>query len=76
MSNTATEDPKLKTLTARELEILRAIGRGNTANQIGAQLKISPKTVDAHRESIKKKLGVHSIVELVKYAIRTKLVEP
>lgn len=55
-------------LSARERDVFRLLVRGMTTRQIAAELKISGKTVDTHRERILKKLGLHSAVELVRYA--------
>jgi DNA-binding NarL/FixJ family response regulator len=63
-------------LTAREAQILRMIGRGMSRNEIAKALFRSSKTVDAHQQSIMKKLKIHDRVELVRYAIREGLVEP
>jgi two-component system response regulator NreC len=65
----------LDVLSQRELEVLEAVAEGHTNNQIGAQLGISPKTVARHRERIMHKLNLHSSTELVKFAIRTGLID-
>jgi len=65
----------LDVLSKRELEVLEAVAEGYTNNQIGEQLGISPKTVARHRERIMHKLNLHSSTELVKFAIRTGLIE-
>jgi DNA-binding NarL/FixJ family response regulator len=65
----------LDVLSKRELEVLEAVAEGNTNNQIGEQLGISPKTVARHRERIMHKLNLHSATELVKFAIRTGLID-
>ncbi|MFL7890845.1 MAG: response regulator [Anaerolineales bacterium] len=65
----------LDVLSRRELEVLEAVAEGNTNNQIGEQLGISPKTVARHRERIMHKLNLHSSTELVKFAIRTGLID-
>lgn len=65
----------LDVLSQRELEVLEAVAEGNTNNQIGEQLGISPKTVARHRERIMHKLNLHSSTELVKFAIRTGLID-
>lgn len=57
------------TLTRRELEIFRLIGRGDTARDIAVALDISKKTVEAHRENIKAKLGLPSAPALTRTAI-------
>ncbi len=58
----------VEALTPREIEILKLIVEGNTNRQIGEQLKISFRTVEGHRANIADKLGLHSRVELVRYA--------
>jgi DNA-binding NarL/FixJ family response regulator len=55
-------------LSARERDVFRLLVRGMTTRQIAGELCISGKTVDTHRERILKKLGVHSAVELVRFA--------
>ena len=69
-------DKDLEVLTKRELQVLEAVAQGMTSPQIGEMLEISPKTVARHRERIMNKLNMHSAAELVKYAIRTGLIEP
>ncbi len=63
-------------LTARELEIVRLTADGYTRREIAEMLVISPKTVDAHRAHILKKLGLRDRVALTRYAIRNGLVNP
>lgn len=63
-------------LTAREREILQLLAEGKTSKAIAERLCISLKTVDTHRAHIMHKLGVGSIVELVRYAIRNEYVAP
>lgn len=57
---------KLNTLTAREREILEKVVQGASSKVIARDLKISVKTVDVHRASIKDKLGCHSTASLVR----------
>jgi two-component system response regulator NreC len=75
----ATEDRPsgkgLEILSDRELQVLELIAQGLTNPQIGAQLGISHKTVARHRERIMNKLDLHSSTELVKFAIRTGLID-
>ena len=68
-------DKDLEVLTKRERQVLEAVAQGMTSPQIGESLGISPKTVARHRERIMNKLNLHSAAELVKYAIRTGLIE-
>ena len=57
-------------LTAREIEVLRLIGSGQTRIEIGKTLSRSPKTIDGHQERIMKKLGIDSRAALMRFAIR------
>jgi DNA-binding NarL/FixJ family response regulator len=66
---------KLETLSRREIEILRMIGRGMSRTEIADSICRSPKTVDGHRERIMAKLDIHSTTELVRFAIREGLAE-
>ena len=56
-------------LTPREAEILTALGRGESSKQIARSLGLSMRTVDAHRQSIKRRLGIDGQAELIKYAV-------
>jgi two-component system response regulator NreC len=60
-------------LTQRELEVLKLIVQGYTNRQMADQLHLSIRTVESHRANIMDKLGVHSRVELVRYANENKL---
>ena len=62
-------------LTDRELQVLRCVGRGLSTREIAEELFISIKTVEAHREHIKQKLGLVSSGELLRYAIEHNRVE-
>lgn len=61
-------------LTPRELEILQLISEGYTNNNIAKLMHISVKTVERHRTNLMAKLSVHNLVELVRYAIKHKLI--
>ena len=69
------KDRGLDVLSLREQQVLEAVAQGSTNQQIGEQLGISPKTVARHRERIMNKLNIHSRTDLVKFAIRTGLIE-
>ncbi len=69
-SGRVTMDSPLEGLSDRELEIFQLIGRGLTMKEIGENLHLSPKTVEAHRAHIREKLQVNSAAELVAYAAR------
>jgi DNA-binding NarL/FixJ family response regulator len=57
-------------LVAREREILQLVAEGRSSKAIASLLHLSASTVEAHRRNLMKKLGLHSIAELTKYAIR------
>jgi two-component system NarL family response regulator len=57
-------------LGAREREVLQLLAEGLTSSQIAERLHISTSTVETHRRNIMKKLDVHNVAELTKYAIR------
>jgi DNA-binding NarL/FixJ family response regulator len=63
-------------LTPREQSVVQLIAEGHTNRSIGTVLKLSVKTVETHRASAMRKLGMSSTAELVRYAIRKKLVSP
>ncbi len=62
-------------LTPRETEVLKLIVEGYTNRQIGQELNISIRTVEGHRANIADKLGIHSRVELGRYARQHGLIE-
>jgi FixJ family two-component response regulator len=61
---------RLAQLSPREHEVLRLVVRGKTSKFIAAQLKITAKTVDIHRTSIREKLGASSVAELVSEVLK------
>lgn len=61
-------------LTAREREILRLLADGYTAREAAKTLGISPRTVEAHRGHIAKKLGVRRLAHLIRFALREGLI--
>jgi DNA-binding NarL/FixJ family response regulator len=67
-SNTAADDP-LALLSPREMEVFSYLVNGMRARDIAERLDISPKTVDTYRASLMRKLKVHDLVALVKFAI-------
>ena len=69
------ERPPGPALSPRERQILNLVTRGLTNAEIGDQLGISPKTVDNHRTSLMSKLDVHSLSELLAYALREGLLD-
>jgi DNA-binding NarL/FixJ family response regulator len=63
-------------LSTREREVLHLIAEGMSAKEVASELSISTKTVEAHRTSLMRKLGVRKATELVRYALRHGLIEP
>lgn len=65
----------LDQLTGREREVLLGIARGRTNKEIAAELGISHRTVETHRESLMRKLQIRTVAELTRFAIATGIVE-
>ena len=63
-------------LTPREREIVQLLAEGKSNKEVAVALSISVKTAETHRANIMNKLGLHSVTELVRYAVRNKMVEP
>lgn len=77
LGNTSEEENgRSGVLTAREREIVQLLAESKSNKEIANALGISVKTVQTHRATIMRKLGINSIVELVHYAIRNNLVAP
>ena len=64
------------TLSAREREIVQLLAEGNSNKDIARALKISVNTAETHRSNIMRKMGFASLPELVRYAIRNRIIEP
>jgi DNA-binding NarL/FixJ family response regulator len=62
-------------LTAREREIVQLLAEGRSNKAVSVVLGISVKTIETHRAAIMRKLGIGSIAELVRYAIRNKVID-
>lgn len=60
--------------TPREIEIIRQLAAGKTNKEIAAELGITLRTVETHRGRIMMKMGLHSLTELIHYAIRDKII--
>lgn len=65
-----------KTLSGREREIVQLLAEGFSTKEVAAKLGISDATAATHRTNIMEKINVHSIAELVRYAIRNGIVQP
>jgi two-component system response regulator NreC len=65
-----------RSLTPREREVLQLLTEGKTNKEIGVVLGVTTKTAETHRAHILTKLNLHSMSELVRYAIRNRIIEP
>jgi len=75
MTGEDASDPE-RMLTPREREVLILVAEGYTNSEIADILFISPKTVDVHRTHMMNKLDLHSVAEIVHYAVRRHLINP
>lgn len=71
----AAADP-LESLSAREYQVFSLLCEGVRAKEIAARLSLSPKTVDTYRASLMRKLDIHDVAGLVKFAIQRDLTSP
>lgn len=62
-------------LTAREREVIQLVAEGESSKQVAARLGISPKTAETHRNNVMQKLNLHSMVELVLFAVRNGIIQ-
>ena len=67
--------PKPLVLTSRERQVLQLLAEGQANKEVGNRLGITTKTAETHRARIMAKLEVHSMSELVRYAIRNHIVD-
>ena len=65
-----------ESLTPREREVVQLIAEGKSSKEVAGTLGISVKTAETHRANLMRKLDVHSVSEIVRYAIRNRMVEP
>jgi DNA-binding NarL/FixJ family response regulator len=63
-------------LTSREREIVQLLSEGKSSKEVASVLSISVKTAETHRANIMRKLEIHSVSELVRYAVRNQIIEP
>lgn len=71
----AVSDELYGKLTPREQEVMRLVVKGLSSRAIGEQLFISPKTVENHRTKVMEKLGLSTVIDLVKYAVKLGIVD-
>jgi len=67
--------PEKSRITDREREIVQLLAEGKSSKEIATILGISVRTVETHRAAIMKKLGLKSFSELIRYAVRNKIIE-
>ena len=70
------DSPEASLLSRREIQVATLLAEGKTAPDIAAELHIAASTVDVHRRNLMRKLDLHNVVELTRYAIRNGLVMP
>jgi DNA-binding NarL/FixJ family response regulator len=70
------QDDSLESLTAREREIVQLIAESHSNKEIAAKLGMSVRTADTHRTNIMKKLGLHDVAALTRWAIANQIVAP
>ena len=70
-----TQSQLVASLTEREIVIIRLISQGFSNKEMAVKLFISPRTVDTHRTNIMRKLDLHNVAEMVRFAFQNKLVE-
>ena len=75
VANGTTGRPQTSLLTSREAEVLQLIAEGRANKQIAAELSISIKTVEKHRQRVMNKLNIHDTASLTRYAVSKGIVE-
>lgn len=65
----------LPNLTSREREVVQLLAEGRSTKEVASQLDLSVKTAETHRSNIMRKLGLHSVSELVLYAVRNNIIQ-
>ncbi len=68
-------EPHIPSLTPREREIVQLLAEGKSTKEVASMLDLSVKTAETHRSNIMRKLKLHSVGELVLYAIRNNIVQ-
>lgn len=74
LSGSGTDVKVVIQLSARERQVLQLVAEGSSSPQIAKQLHIAETTVEVHRRNIMRKLGIHSVAELTRYAIHNGLI--
>ncbi len=74
-SASSQEPPRLPKLTAREREVIQLLAEGKSSKEVACVLNLSTKTAETHRSNIMRKLGFHSIRDLVVYAVKNNIIQ-
>lgn len=69
------ERPVKDRLTAREREVVQLLAEGKTSKEVAVALNLSVKTAETHRTNVMRKLDLHSVADLVRYAVRNNIVQ-
>ena len=76
LKNLTAERDLSATLTPSEAQIVQLLAEGKTNKEVAGALNIAVKTVETHRAHIMRKLGFHSVSDLVRYAVRNNMIQP
>jgi DNA-binding NarL/FixJ family response regulator len=69
------EEEELEVLTSREREVIQLLAEGKTSKEVAATLNLSVKTAETHRTNLMRKLDLHSVADLTRYAVRNGIVQ-
>jgi DNA-binding NarL/FixJ family response regulator len=69
-----TDDSTTDVLTSREREVIQLLAEGKTSKEVAVALNLSVKTAETHRTNLMRKLGLHSVADLTRYAVRNGIV--
>jgi DNA-binding NarL/FixJ family response regulator len=72
---TDNDDPSVDPLTSREREVIQLLAEGKTSKEVAVTLNLSVKTAETHRTNLMRKLGLHSVADLTRYAVRNGIVQ-
>jgi DNA-binding CsgD family transcriptional regulator len=76
LANRQYESEALRKLRPKEREVLKLLAKGKSNKEVAAQLGMSVRTAETHRANIMSQLGVHSLSDLIFFALRNNLIEP
>jgi DNA-binding NarL/FixJ family response regulator len=75
INGSRSETPQLPKLTPREREVIQLLAEGKSSKEVACLLDLSTKTAETHRSNIMRKLGFHSIRDLVVYAVKNDIIQ-